>query len=363
MTTNLKNARRESQKADAALRSEIEVLKRASEKNAGLEHRARQKVLALQEAVRRTVAATEEVKIMIAELEGMLPGLEVRRKEAEREWERVKGEAKCVKEQREEVEREERKRIEAIQSEMVGLGNRMEKLGVKREKLGDESGVLNELEEKLRRLEEERLKVESDPNGYEEDIAADVFETEDGPRRRRGSVDSKTGDSPSSDQQQPLHSNSHPHHPQSNPHHSGHHHGHHHSHPRKRHSHPANGRNSQAQQQHPIARPSHNSRLSLSAGPGVIHLNKAQMTPGVSNSIASSSTAPGAASNLSSRAPPFEPGRRPPLLPTNSSGNVTVVKSELNPGSSPFSPRSAAAIAASQTAPAVTNGKKAPAKG
>ena len=68
LTASLKSARREAQKADAALRSEIDTLKRASEKHVQQEARAKQKVLALQEAVRRTVATTDEIKAMIKEV-------------------------------------------------------------------------------------------------------------------------------------------------------------------------------------------------------------------------------------------------------------------------------------------------------
>ncbi|KAH8101832.1 hypothetical protein BXZ70DRAFT_1063855 [Cristinia sonorae] len=344
LTATLKTARREAQKADAALRSEIEVLKRASEKNAGQEHRARQKVLALQEAVRRTVAATEEVKAMIEEVEGLLPGLEVRRLDVEREWQRVRGEAKDVQDQREEVEREERRRLETMQSEIVGLGNRTEKLNVKRERLEGEGGVLSELEERLRRLEEERLRVESDPYGYEEEVIAEESEGEVLIGRRRGSVDSRTGDSPPSDHQQYPQLHPLPGHPHHTSHHHPHHtHQHHQTqHTRKRHSHPANSRNAAAAP--PIQRPSHNSRLSLPAGPGVIHLNKAAATTTTSQTKAQSSSAV-AGSTLSSRAPPFEPGRRAPLLPANNNSGASV-KSDLNPGSSPFSPRSSAALAA-----------------
>ncbi|KAI0071261.1 hypothetical protein K474DRAFT_1562294, partial [Panus rudis PR-1116 ss-1] len=85
LTASLKTARREAQKADAALRSEIDTLKRASDKHSQQETRARQKVLALQEAVRRTVATTDEIRAMIKDVESMLPELEKRRMEVEKE--------------------------------------------------------------------------------------------------------------------------------------------------------------------------------------------------------------------------------------------------------------------------------------
>ncbi|KAL6298672.1 hypothetical protein BKA93DRAFT_743658, partial [Sparassis latifolia] len=85
LTTSLKTARRESQKADAALRSEIDTLKRASDRHAAGEHRGRQKVLALQEAVKQTLAAAREIEELIRDREAALPGLEKRKDTVEKE--------------------------------------------------------------------------------------------------------------------------------------------------------------------------------------------------------------------------------------------------------------------------------------
>ncbi|KAH7903481.1 hypothetical protein BJ138DRAFT_1074072, partial [Hygrophoropsis aurantiaca] len=71
----LKSTRRDSQKADAALRAEIDVLNRASDKNTAAEHRARQKVLALQEAARRARTAAEEITLAAADVDAQLPAL------------------------------------------------------------------------------------------------------------------------------------------------------------------------------------------------------------------------------------------------------------------------------------------------
>ncbi|KAI0790411.1 hypothetical protein C8Q75DRAFT_761773 [Abortiporus biennis] len=355
LTATLKSARRESQKADAALRSEIDTLKRTSEKNAALEHRARQKVLALQEAVRRTVAATEEIRMLIEDVEGSLPELERRRVEVESEHRNVKKEAESVRAKRNEVELKEKRRIEGLQSEMASLGNRLERLNVRKEKLDGEGGVLSELEERLRKLEEERERVENDPFGYGYGFDDDDNSAEVG----RGSAGSRTEDSSSMDRPQHNHQhhnrNHSPNHYPHNQQHPNNHHNHHH-HPRKRHSHPTHQRGPMATQ-----RPTHNSRLSLPAGPGVIHLN---VNPNRSNSDyhhhgprnQSSNTSSNipqpstVTSNLSSRAPAFEPSNR--RRGHSQSSLVGPVKSDLNPASNVFSPRPGIAIAAA----AVANG-------
>ncbi|OCH93960.1 hypothetical protein OBBRIDRAFT_723897, partial [Obba rivulosa] len=83
--TALKTARREAQRADAALRAEIDALKRAADKHAAGEQRARQKVLALQEAAKQTAAAARELDELVADIEAALPALEARRAEVEKE--------------------------------------------------------------------------------------------------------------------------------------------------------------------------------------------------------------------------------------------------------------------------------------
>ncbi|OSD08761.1 hypothetical protein PYCCODRAFT_1357319, partial [Trametes coccinea BRFM310] len=85
LTSRLKSTRKDSQKADAALRSEIDTLKRASERYAAGESRARQKILALREAVKQTLAATQDIEALIRSIEAELPGLEQRRADVEKE--------------------------------------------------------------------------------------------------------------------------------------------------------------------------------------------------------------------------------------------------------------------------------------
>lgn len=314
LTASLKSARREAQKADAALRSEIDTLKRASEKYVQQEARAKQKVLALQEAVRRTVAATEEIKAMIKEVEEMLPELEKRRKETEVEWRRVNQQAESIRSKREDAESKEKRKTEGLQAEVASLGNRMERLNVRREKLEGENGVIGELEEKLRRLEEERIRIENDPFGYiyEDDQAEEAPDGADG-------SDSRLEDSPSSDNVSTQHSSN-----------GGGTHGrnksnnsHQRNNSRKRHSHPPQTN----KHPHPIQRPAGNghgsARMSLPAGPGVIHLNQP-------NALHTSSSYKGAAgsskqvgSNLSSKAPPFEPTGKTRRLSAAGSGEGT----------------------------------------
>ncbi|KAF8908235.1 hypothetical protein CPB85DRAFT_1204762, partial [Mucidula mucida] len=79
--------------ADANVRSEIETLKRASEKHAAVEHRAKQKVLALQESVERAQSSLREIDQQATEIEVGMPDLIKQGEAKEEELKRVQQEA------------------------------------------------------------------------------------------------------------------------------------------------------------------------------------------------------------------------------------------------------------------------------
>ena len=160
LIASLKSSRRDAQKADAALRSEIDVLKRASEKHAAAEHRARQKVLALQEAVKRAQAATKEVEGLVRDVETALPALRQQRDEKENVYARIKEETERAQKDWDKEAEKDKKRIETVMGEFTALSNKSEKLNAKKEKL--ESSIISDLEEQLRDVEREIQKVESD---------------------------------------------------------------------------------------------------------------------------------------------------------------------------------------------------------
>ncbi|KAF8632852.1 hypothetical protein AX17_004700 [Amanita inopinata Kibby_2008] len=170
LTTNLKSVRRESQKADATLRAEIEVLKRASEKNAASEQRARQKILALQEAYKRAVAATKETEEQVREVEALLPELLRKKEEKEKTYQKKEVEADKMRKERERIEETERKKVEGMKTELAGLDHKLEKLTGKREKL--ENGTIPDLEEQLKEVADEIRKIEEEERDLERALAS-----------------------------------------------------------------------------------------------------------------------------------------------------------------------------------------------
>lgn len=153
LLASLKTVRRDAQKADSALRSEIDTLKRTSEKNTAAELRGKQKIRALQEAVKRAQNAATETDEQTEEVKRAEPDLTARRQEKEVEHAKIKQEAGRVRKEREEIEEKERRRLDAMRAELATLTNKLEKLNGKREKL--ESTAIPELEEKLKEVEHE----------------------------------------------------------------------------------------------------------------------------------------------------------------------------------------------------------------
>ncbi|KIM42116.1 hypothetical protein M413DRAFT_444582 [Hebeloma cylindrosporum] len=123
LLSSLKSARREAQKADRHSRT--------SERNAAAELKGKQKVLALQEAVKRAQNAAKDTEALSAEVEANMPELNERKQKKEDEHSKIKSEADKARKEREDVEEKERKR----------------------EKL--ESTVIPDLEEKLKDMEKE----------------------------------------------------------------------------------------------------------------------------------------------------------------------------------------------------------------
>jgi hypothetical protein len=153
LNTQLKMARRESQRSDAALRAEIEAIKRTAEKQSVADQRAKQKVLALQEAVKQTHAATGELEAEARAVEGDLP--RVRQEEAvvEVESATVREAADKKEAEAEETLRGDKKRMSDAQAELASVTNRLEKFQAKKGKL--EAETLPDLKQQLAEIQQQ----------------------------------------------------------------------------------------------------------------------------------------------------------------------------------------------------------------
>jgi len=174
LQSQIKSVRRDGQKADAALRSEIEALKRTSEKNIAAENRAKQKILALQEAVKRTHAGTRAMEQELDQLECSLPALLEEKGRKELDYDSAKREADRVTKQRQMVDDQDKKRIDKLRSEHSSLTHKLEKMMAKREKM--QGSVLPDLEEQLAQLRKEWEMMEREQDQMDEPVAPSEIE-------------------------------------------------------------------------------------------------------------------------------------------------------------------------------------------
>ncbi|KAK0482238.1 hypothetical protein IW261DRAFT_1417843 [Armillaria novae-zelandiae] len=281
LSATLKSARRDAQKADANVRSEIDALKRSSEKTAAAEHRAKQKVLALQETVKRAQLSTKEMEEQVKEEEEALPDLQTQRNLKEEEYLKIKGAADRARKARESETEKERKRVELMTGELNGLNNKLERLQAKKEKL--ETTTIPDLEEQLRVIELEIETTELDSYGYP--FAPDGQELDDDPILLRSHQNGSFPRPSPVPIQRPQGSWNSP--------------------PRQ-----AQRSSSLHYQKAPIVLSNPHRQSSLKAV--TLHSN---------SSSSSSSLLYGATSTLSSRAPPFEPGK--PLRTAIWAGNTS----------------------------------------
>ncbi|KAG9033768.1 hypothetical protein FRB95_014256 [Tulasnella sp. JGI-2019a] len=158
LQTQVRLSRKEAQRADTAIRSEIETLKRAAEKNATVEVRNKQKLLALQQSVKHLIFATEGVEEQNRALTEAVPELETREKAVSEDHTRVKEEMERSATETEATLKAEKKRVADLEEEMAGLDKELERLNVLKNKLHDDQ--LPSLESQLAALAKEIDAVE-----------------------------------------------------------------------------------------------------------------------------------------------------------------------------------------------------------
>ena len=127
--------------------------------------RGRQKIRALQEAVKQAAAAAREAEEDAREVEKTLPEAIQRAEEVAKTHAGVLKEAERTKEEAEESIRADKKRTSDLRAELGALTARLEKLQAKRERLSKES--LPGLEEELARLVRQVELVERDVGAFE----------------------------------------------------------------------------------------------------------------------------------------------------------------------------------------------------
>lgn len=160
LMAQLKVARKESQRVENSVRGEIEALKKSGEKQSIPDQRARQKVLALQEAVKQTQSAVTEIEAQTKLIQEQLPRLQKEEAAVEAEHHSVQEVANKKATEVENAIKSDKRRISELQSEVTALSNRIDKLTTKRDKLSNDT--VPDLEQQLADMRKEIEAVEAE---------------------------------------------------------------------------------------------------------------------------------------------------------------------------------------------------------
>jgi hypothetical protein len=154
LSNTLKSARRDSQRAQAAQRAEISSLKRAAQKHSTGDTRMKQKVRALEEAVKQAIKGREDVETEYAVLEAARVEQGAELADASQRFEETHVRAEEWRARREKAEEEAGSRLQGARAELAAVEARLEKLRAKRERLEGRSGTEEGGEEEERGEEE-----------------------------------------------------------------------------------------------------------------------------------------------------------------------------------------------------------------
>ncbi|PWO00009.1 hypothetical protein FA09DRAFT_345202 [Tilletiopsis washingtonensis] len=161
LASELRKARKDAQRAEGAMRAEIEAIKRGMERMAGPDHRSKQKVLALQESIRQATVQARELDEEAVAAEGERPDWE----EKERVRDAELAEVRSTVEASEERDRQEISKIEEEvgerERELALAARAVEQKETERNRLDNERRV--ELEAEIARLRNEMDRVLNAP--------------------------------------------------------------------------------------------------------------------------------------------------------------------------------------------------------
>lgn len=157
LQVQIKEARKTAQRSEAALKSEIESLKKSNEKAGGNDQRNKQKYLALQEQVKQGLAAAETANAETKDVKAAMPALEKRLTKVLADLENVKLEWNGVKKTEEEAREADKKKRADEDKRLADMSNKVDKVRAKKERKENERA---ELQKKLEDLERQREEVE-----------------------------------------------------------------------------------------------------------------------------------------------------------------------------------------------------------
>lgn len=157
LQTQIKEARKTAQRSEAALRTDIESMKKSNEKAGANDQRNKQKYLALQEQVKQGWAGAEAANKEADEVKASTPELEKKLETVTKDLESVRKDWTTAQEEEEEAKEADKKSRAEEDKKLADVTNKIDKLKVKKEKKEAERA---ELQKRLDELEKQREEVE-----------------------------------------------------------------------------------------------------------------------------------------------------------------------------------------------------------
>lgn len=157
LTAELRQARKEASRAEQALRNEIEAIKKSLDRTSAVDHRSKQKVLALQESIRQANQSAKDIAEEAEVVESEQESWEAKEKEAVEKESAAREKAESAEAAAAEKIKAEEDLTAAAEKELAGVQKTLNARTSEVEKL--EEGRLAELEAQLAELEAEVEKM------------------------------------------------------------------------------------------------------------------------------------------------------------------------------------------------------------
>jgi len=154
---SLRRARKDASRAESALRSEIEAIKRGLERMSDVDHRSKQKVLALQESIRQATLHAKDIDEEATAVESERGAWEEREREKDEELSKVKGAVEEDLRRGDAKIKVDDEEVEAMEKELQKVTKGLEEKWSSKEKLEREKVAEIELELQKVQVEIEEL--------------------------------------------------------------------------------------------------------------------------------------------------------------------------------------------------------------
>lgn len=149
----VRKARKDASRAESALRNEIEAIRRGLERMSDVDHRSKQKVLALQESIRQATTHSKDIDEEATAVESERELWEERVKEKDDELEQVRAEVEEKVRLSQSKIRNDTEEVETLEKELNQITKSFEEKSSSKNKLEGEKIV--ELEQELARIQSE----------------------------------------------------------------------------------------------------------------------------------------------------------------------------------------------------------------